>query len=317
MSFYSVFTTVNTYVNNKKVSMDQKYTDAAFWEVMEFEFLEGRPYQQEEVRQGQRVTVLNREVKEKIFGKESAIGKEIELYNEKYTIVGVVENVSFSRIHSYASVYLPYTLSKDDITKLRYDGLYMASLVAKSPAHRKEVQQEFNAMMKQIENPKPGEIVAINIHADPYLANFTRMVLGDEEDSGLTTAYTVLGVLLFLFMLLPTINLMNINISRIMERASEIGVRKAFGASSSSLVWQFVFENVLLTLICGLLSIGLAFLALEGINSLGLIPHSRLALNMQVFWAGLVLTLFFGLVSGVYPAWRMSRMQAAEALKVS
>ena len=51
-----------------------------------------------------------------------------------------------------------------------------------------------------------------------------------------------------LFMLLPALHLINLNVSRIMERASEIGVRKTFGASSRSLVGQFVVENVLLTL---------------------------------------------------------------------
>ena len=50
-------------------------------------------------------------------------------------------------------------------------------------------------------------------------------------------------------MLLPAVNLVNLNASRIMERASEIGVRKAFGASSRTLVGQFVVENVVLTLI--------------------------------------------------------------------
>lgn len=318
MTFFSSPSTVNTYVNDKKISLDLKYTDAAFWEVMDFEFIEGRPYQPEEVLQRQPVAVLNREVKEKMFGKEPAIGKEVELYKEKYKVVGVVENTSFSRILSYASFYTPYTLSKDNLKEQKFKGSYMASLVAKSSAHRKEVQAEFNAMMREVENPEPDRITGIYIHADPYLANFTRQILGDDTDNaGVTQAYMVLGLFLFLFMLLPTINLMNINISRIMERASEIGVRKAFGAPSSSLVWQFVFENVLLTLICGLISVGFAYLALEAINGSGLIPHSRLTINMQVFWAGLLLTLLFGLLSGVYPAWRMSRLQAAEALKIN
>ena len=52
-------------------------------------------------------------------------------------------------------------------------------------------------------------------------------------------------------MLLPAINLVNLNVSRILERASEIGVRKAFGASSRTLVGQFVVENVVLTLVGG------------------------------------------------------------------
>ena len=50
-----------------------------------------------------------------------------------------------------------------------------------------------------------------------------------------------------MFVLLPTVNLVNINVSRILERASEIGVRKAFGASRRTLVAQFVVENVILT----------------------------------------------------------------------
>ena len=54
---------------------------------------------------------------------------------------------------------------------------------------------------------------------------------------------------MLLFMLLPTLNLVNINLSRILERSSEIGVRKAFGASSRTLVGQFVVENLVLTLI--------------------------------------------------------------------
>lgn len=317
MTFYSLYTTVNTYVNGKKVVMDQRYTDAAFWEVMEFDFVEGRPYQQQEVVQAQPVVIINREVKEQIFGKASAIGEEIELYREKYKIIGVVENVPFSRTQSYASLYLPYTLSKSKLDEFSYNGNYSATLLAKSPAQREEIKAEFNRMMQQVENPEPDRIASIHIHADTYFTTITRMLLGDEDNSGVGRAYLILGIFLFLFLLLPTLNLMNINISRIMERASEIGVRKAFGASSSSLVGQFVFENILLTLICGIVSLGLAYVALEALNEIELIPHSRLLLNMPVFWAGFSLTLFFGLLSGVYPAWRMSRLQAAEALKVS
>ena len=319
MSFYSLFSTVNTYVNDKKVEMDLKYTDAAFWEVMEFQFVEGRPYQETEVKQRQPVAILNREVKEKIFGAESAVGKEIELHNEKYRVIGVVENVSYSRTQTYASIYLPYSLSKEDLQKQGFKGNFSAILVAKSPSHREDVAREFNAMMRQVENPDPNNIVSINVHADTYLATFARPILGgeDADDSGVGTLYIVLSIIVFLFMLLPTVNLININISRIMERASEIGVRKTFGATSSSLVWQFMLENIVLTFICGILSIGLTFIMLEVINSSGLIPHSNLSINFRVFIGGLLAALLFGMISGVYPAWRMSRMQAADAMKIS
>ena len=66
-------------------------------------------------------------------------------------------------------------------------------------------------------------------------------------------AVTAIGVFILLVMLLPTLNLININVTRIMERSSEIGVRKAFGASSRTLVYQFIVENIILTLIGGII----------------------------------------------------------------
>ena len=78
---------------------------------------------------------------------------------------------------------------------------------------------------------------------------------------------TALGLL---FALIPTVNLVNINISRIMERASEIGVRKAFGAPARTLVGQFLIENILLTLVGGLLGFAGSILALRVISQSGL-----------------------------------------------
>jgi putative ABC transport system permease protein len=120
-----------------------------------------------------------------------------------------------------------------------------------------------------------------------------------------------------MFMALPAINLINLNVSRIMERASEIGVRKAFGASSRTLVVQFVVENLALTVIGGLLGFLLAGFVLQSINQSGLIPYAELTLNMRIFLWGIALAVVFGLLSGVYPAWRMSRVHPVVALKGS
>ena len=125
----------------------------------------------------------------------------------------------------------------------------------------------------------------------------------------------VVSLLVFLFMLMPTINLVNINVSRIMERSSEIGVRKAFGASSGTLIGQFLVENIFLTLIGGLIGFLLSALVLEMIADSGLIPYAQLGLNIRVFGIGLGLSLIFGFISGVYPAYKMSKLQAVQALK--
>src|SRR5262249_21655119 len=124
----------------------------------------------------------------------------------------------------------------------------------------------------------------------------------------------IIGVMV-LFMLLPTVNLININISRIMERAGEIGVRKAFGASSLTLIGQFIVENILLTLVGGVLGFVGSYLGLQAITKSGLLPYAEFNINYRVFLYALAITIFFGLFSGVYPAWKMSRLHPVEALK--
>ncbi|MCI0525487.1 MAG: FtsX-like permease family protein, partial [Acidobacteria bacterium] len=107
----------------------------------------------------------------------------------------------------------------------------------------------------------------------------------------------------------------NINVSRIMERASEIGVRKAFGASSWTLVGQFIVENVILTLLGGVIGFAISRFALQFITASGWFPYAEFHLNHRIFLGGFILAVFFGLLSGVYPAWKMSRLHPVQALK--
>jgi putative ABC transport system permease protein len=72
---------------------------------------------------------------------------------------------------------------------------------------------------------------------------------------------------------------------------------------------------VVLTLVGGVLGLVFAGLALHAINASELIPYARLALNLRVFLDALLIALFFGLFSGVYPAWRMSRLHPVKALQ--
>ena len=109
---------------------------------------------------------------------------------------------------------------------------------------------------------------------------------------------------------------MNINISRIMERASEIGVRKAFGAPARTLVGQFLVENILLTLVGGLLGfVAVDPRAARDQRRAACSSYAHFTLNLRVFAYGMALAVVFGLISGVYPAWRMSRLNPVDALK--
>src|SRR6201986_188074 len=150
-------------------------------------------------------------------------------------------------------------------------------------------------------------------HADPYITAYVDT--GNEDQSGVALVLTIIGVFVFLFMLLPTLNLVNINVTRIMERSSEIGVRKAFGASSRTLVYQFIVENIILTLLGGIIGVVFSVVVLYIINSANLIANLTLTVNFTVLFIGLLVCLIFGLISGVYPAWRMSKLNVVACFK--
>ena len=127
---------------------------------------------------------------------------------------------------------------------------------------------------------------------------------------------SIVGVML-LFMILPTVNLVNINLSRIMERSSEIGIRKSFGASSHELVGQFLVENLLVTFLGGGIGLVLSIVVIACFNAVQIIPYTMLSVNYRTFMYAFAVTAVFGIVSGVYPAWKMSRLQPVAALQNS
>ena len=316
ISFYTYPLSVKTFANGKKINVDQKLTNAAFWQVMKHSFLEGRPYTAEEVLRRQPITIIARSLKEDLFGLSSALGKEVKINQERFKVIGVIENTPVSRVHSYGTLFLPYTLAKDYGKPKGLTGEFMATLVAKDKSSIESMRQEYMAMTRNIE--LPPDIISIDSHADSYIGSWMRPGTNSQDESaGTHWLYVFLSVLLFLFLLLPTVNLVNLNISRIMERASEIGARKAFGASSKVIILQFIFENLVLTLLSGVLALLLAFVALQLINYAGIIQYMTLTINGDVLLAGMLITLLFGFLSGVYPAWRMSALQPAEALKAS
>jgi len=139
-----------------------------------------------------------------------------------------------------------------------------------------------------------------------------------DEDGGSQFLLVIMtGVILFLlFISFPTINLVNMNITRIIERSSEIGVRKSFGASVRTLMWQFIVENLIVTLLGGFIGFILAIIVIVIINTSGIIPDLILSVNFMLYIYALGITVFFGLFSGVLPAWRMSKLQIMYVLKI-
>jgi putative ABC transport system permease protein len=314
LAILSTVQAVDSFVDGRKVSLSLKRTDAGFWRVFSFRFIEGRPFSDRDVNDAAFVAVITESTRDQLLGPGPAEGRAIEVDGQRFQVVGVVPDVSEMRVLPYSDVWVPATTAK---SSLRWDGplgQYQAVLVADSRESLPGIRAEFDARLARVELPS-----GVNRLIAPFETQFdglARQIFPDDDQASrgwiLVAAIVVAGSLLAL---LPAVNLVNLNLSRITERTSEIGVRKAFGASSRSLVGQFVVENVLLTLLGAMLAFVVSAVLLDAINTSGLIAHARLQLNLRVFLVGTAMALTFGVMSGVYPAWRMSRLHPVGALK--
>jgi putative ABC transport system permease protein len=284
---------------------------------MEFDFIEGGPFTEQDEALGNFVAVINEKTRERFFSDEPAVGRDLRAGGQTFTVVGVVRNVPMLRMLSFAEIWVPISTTKSTDYRSRLVGGFAGILLAESRSRFPEIKAEFERRLKEADLSETPQFDTIESGARTIMEELAHLESGETETG---RAYIVwlfvrTGLLAILFMALPALNLINLNLSRILERSSEIGVRKAFGASSRTLVGQFLVESVLLTLLGGLLGLVAAEVVMAIVNESGLVPYAAVHVNYRVFCYGLLLSVIFGLLSGAYPAWRMSRMHPVEAIR--
>lgn len=319
-------TNYTVYPNGQKYQLAATKVDGAFWDIYDMEFLEGAGFSEDDNKQERTVAVISATTRQRYFGDGQALNKSITLGDKSYTIVGVVKDIAVS-LDATGDVWIPLSIgltSKGRAAILdEGTGGYFCTILAKSAEDIPLIQSEFQSMIPTVKfgNPHIQRMIA---GADTKFERSAQQLFGmssdDEEYGSQNKIQKILTIMILAalgFMALPAINLVNINVSRIMERASEIGVRKAFGASSSTLVGQFVTENLILTLVGMVLGIALAQGILMWITASGFIAGLVLHMNLRVAFYALCMAVVFGLLSGVYPAWKMSRLPIVQSLKGS
>jgi putative ABC transport system permease protein len=307
--------TTSVYRADRVVELMMRRVDAEYWQILDFSVLDGRLPSVEDVARGRFLAVLNRSTAKKLFGEARAVGQSIDVGGQSFQVAGVVEDEM--HVNAYADLWVPVSTDPSSDYRSQMWGDYTALILARSKDDIPAIQAEVARLATTVKYDDPKEFNQAYLWADGKLDFFARQLLGTyrQADSGAWMLLAVIGTLMLLFMALPALNLINLNTGRILERSSEIGVRKAFGASSRQLVWQFVVENVLLSIVGGLLGLVFAKAALAWLERSALIPYLHVELNFAVFGWGLLLAVVFGLLSGVIPAWKMSRLHPVQALK--
>ncbi|MEM9884566.1 MAG: FtsX-like permease family protein [Bacteroidota bacterium] len=318
-SFYSAGHTFDFFLNSKKMNLSGNHTDANFWQVYDYEFVEGRPFLKQQVDNQAQVAIINIKTAEAFFGQSTGVvGKTINLEGKNYEVLGVVKRpiTAISALNS--DVFLPIThMNPRRFEGQDFLGPFESVFLAYEANQKEDIIAELERIGDDMPMPKPEEYNVLIITGKTFEQGYATEIIGYDEEpkKAKRLMILILSGLLALFILIPTLNLINLNISRILERSDEIGVRKAFGATAKHILTQFVFENVILTLIGGAIGLVFALIALRIFNSSKALGDVVLHFDTTVFLYSLLICLIFGVLSGIIPAFRMSRMNIISALK--
>lgn len=328
----------NSYVQPADQSGDfpvsVKLTDPAFFRIYEFRYLDGKPFSEADFESGIYSAVITDELARRLFGTtEEVVGRTFTLNYTECRVCGVVRAGSYLASASFAQIYLPYTVSpgyrEPFVDEMEYIASFRLTFLVEDSRQADALHAEIQDIARR-ENAARGDEWTIDFWDQPtthLLSTF--MAYASQEFSVWGTVRYFL-LLLLVLLLVPALNLSGMISSRMEGRLAEMGVRKSFGAGRSRLLAQVMWENLLLTLLGGLLGLLLAWLAVyigrdwaftmfdEWPDSVPPGIDVRLTGEMLfaplVFLAALLLCLLLNLLSALIPAWHSLRNPIVKSL---
>ncbi len=312
-TFPSILHATRQYNGNTWVEVGQEkfqetvtYTDSGFFEVFSFRLSQGDA---ENPFPDLHSIILSKDMAKKYFGSENAIGKTIRLdFGQEYVISGVLEEIpANSSMQPDLLIQIESDPSYSDFEQNWGSSFLNTYVQLQEGTQPRQLEAQFPSFVTTIWDQETAE--RTNFRLLPLLQ------LNDRFTNSFRYAYIHLGIALVII-LIACINFMNMATARSMERAREVGMRKALGAQRGQLVRQFLGEALILGSLSVVFGVLITELVLPRFNDLYNVSLSLNLLGSPYAWlllGGLVLILT--LLSGAYPAFYLSRFSSIESLR--
>ena len=246
------------------------------------------------------VCVIGVELAKDLFGNTNVVGNTLHIDGRKFKIVGVLESKGTSMSGSSDnSVVLPFTLAQRMLDSTTISSIYMSAVDAESVNDAQDVVEKF--LYKKYKNESSYSVM-----------NQTSMLETMNETT--STLSLMLGGIAGISLLVGGIGIMNIMLVSVTERTREIGIRKAIGAKRRDILLQFLIESVVISGMGGVLGLLLGFAVMSVLeNMLGM----KLAVTAGIIYLAMGFSMGVGVLFGLYPANKASKLRPIEALHYS
>jgi putative ABC transport system permease protein len=297
-----------------RLDVDGMFVDPGFLKLFTFPFKEGNI---ETALDETYNIVITERLAKKLFGNDEALGKIIRIVNhDNFTVTGIVKDLPNNNSLKFEFL-LPWSYMK---VLGQDDQLWGANSVRSYVMLNPGVKQvDFDSKIKNVtieHSRNGGSPSTTEVFTQPLKDTW----LYSKSENGKYVGSRIENVRLFalvavFILLIACINFMNLSTARSEKRSSEVGVRKVVGAKRESLIFQFISESIILSILAFIIAIVIVELSLPSFNELVakdlFVDYGRL-----VYWiVALLFILLTGILAGSYPAFYLSGFKPIQVLK--